>query len=178
MTTKGWTGDNTWRLKIWSPEWTYEYSHYAILDKINPDTDSVVDVGCGTNMFHGKIKHLVAFDPTPCSDDSIAPYIISTLENFETTEKFDVALCLGSIQFGTDDDMIRQIEKINGMLKPSCKVFWRFRLEDDSPEKYLYNWTLSRLQEFADQYGFTQQEEHVDTNIKGVLPRQYVEWVR
>jgi len=174
--------DGSDRVRRWQGRGSYKYSHYAILDRINPDTDSVLDIGCGSNMFYGKVKNLVAIDPVPCFDPAIAPFEVTTLEDFTTTEKFDVILCLGSIQFGSLETITAQLEKINALAKPSAKVFWRFQLPRSNvgqPELY-YNWTLEKLQEFADLYGFTQQEEHVDvrSDPNGQHPRQYVEWVR
>lgn len=175
-------GGNIHRKLLWEdPVNQYKYSHYAILNKINPETDHVIDVGCGTNPFYGKIKNLVAIDPVHC--DTTNPYTLISIEDFETDQKFDVALCLGSIQYGTHAEISIQIKKIVSMLKPTAKIFWRFRWSypgwlNAGTYSYNYPMTVSRLQEFAGLHGFTQQEIHKDVNLRGQRPRTYAEWVR
>ena len=58
-------------------------------------SELVLDVGCGTNPFKGIIPNLTGIDPAFDQAD----YKIS-IDDFETSERYDVALCLGSINFG------------------------------------------------------------------------------
>ncbi len=163
---------NNWRSSISK----YIYSGYAILNKIS-DSDSVIDIGCGTNPFKGKIKNLIGIDPTHVGAD-----IINTIENFESSTQFDVALCLGSINFGTDEIISNQINKVNSLLKPTAKVFWRLNPgRHDHPDKLceyvdFYPWTFEKLNEYAKEYGFTQINCAKDTD--GIVVRLYAEWVK
>jgi len=71
----------------------YIYSGMTIIDKIQPD-DEVIDVGCGRNQFKKHINKLTGIDPARDEAD-----IKCTIEDFNPKLKFDVALCLGSINF-------------------------------------------------------------------------------
>jgi hypothetical protein len=94
-------------------------SGLELLTKIT-DSDSVIDVGCGRNPFKGLIKNLIGIDPAFDQAD-----VKSTVDEFTTDQTFDIALCLGSINFGDVNDIERQIAKIISLLKPSCRIFWR-----------------------------------------------------
>jgi len=155
----------------------YIYSGYAILNKIDSKNDYVYDVGCGSNPFKSKIKNLIGFDPTNCGAD-----IISTIENFSSYSQADVALCLGSINFGSHQIIANQIEKVNNLLKPNAKVFWRLNpgnhdhCNDLCQKIEFYPWTFEKLNSFAKFYGFKQIGCAIDTN--GLHKRLYAEWVR
>jgi len=154
----------------------YIYSGYSILDKIL-STQSVIDVGCGTNPFKDKIQNLVGIDPTDVGAD-----IVTTLEDYTPNNKYDVALCLGSINFGSEDIIANQIEKVNSLLNPSARIFWRLNpgLADHDSELCdnidFYPWTFEKLDEFAIRYGFKQVNCAEDTDGENV--RLYAEWIR
>lgn len=173
--------DQTILNKYFSSSWGsslsgYVHSGYAVLDRISP-TDHVIDVGCGPNFFKGRLPHVVGVDPAHPNAD-----VYSTIEEFETDRLFDVALCFGSINFGTEDIITKQIDKINSLLKPSAKVFWRLNpgfYDHHNSEQYkihLYAWSFPRLNKFAEQYGFTQMNCAYDTNGQNL--RLYAEWIR
>ena len=90
-----------------------------LINKINIG-ELVLDVGCGTNPFKGIIPNLTGIDPAFDQAD----YKIS-IDDFETNEKYDVALCLGSINFGDSSDIERQIAKVILLLKPNGRIYWR-----------------------------------------------------
>jgi hypothetical protein len=168
---------NNYFSNTWCPSTSkYIYSGYAILDKIL-DSESVIDVGCGTNPFKGMIKNLVGVDPTNHGAD-----VVSTIENYETDQKFDVALCLGSINFGSVDIITNQIEKVNSLLHQKAKIYWRLNpgnQDHQSAECKLidfYPWTFDQLKIFASKYGFKQINCANDTN--GLHKRLYAEWER
>lgn len=162
----------TWHRDIAS----YIYSGYKILDKIHP-ADYVLDVGCGSNPFKGKIQKLVGIDPAnQCAD------VITTIEDYQPDFKFDVALCLGSINFGSEDIIANQISKVNNLLNTHAKVFWRLNpgLHDHGNSEHMdidfYEWSFPKLKVFAEQYGFKQTNCAIDTD--GKVVRLYAEWVR
>jgi hypothetical protein len=170
-------------LRPWSTGNNFEFSMYSILNKINPSTDNVIDIGCGANNFYGKITHLTAIDIVEIPEIAVRPYIVSSLQDFETDQKFDVALCLGSIQFGDQESIDADIKKLDSLLKSNAKVFWRFVTKEqgitqgiDTP--FRYYWTFDSLRQAAEQYGFNQINEHIDTRPDGLFTRNYCEWVR
>jgi len=162
---------NTWQ----STTADYVYSGYAILEQISND-DLVIDVGCGTNPFKGEIKNLIGIDPTNIGAD-----VVTTIENFTSHRKFDVALCLGSINFGTEQIIAKQIEKVNNLLLPNARIFWRLNPgtthdHPDADEIDFYPWSFEKLAEYAEVYGFNQINCAIDSN--GVHTRLYAEWHR
>ena len=115
---------------LWKPdpieEW--KYSGLALIDKIEPH-EYVIDVGCGFNFFKDKIPNLLGIDvANPAAD------IKASIEEFKVNEagehrppddKFDVALCLGSINFGDEHVIEQQISKVVSMLKDTSRIYWR-----------------------------------------------------
>jgi len=143
-----------------------------LLTKINPG-EWVLDVGCGSNPFVGRIENLIGIDPA-----NDAAHIKTTIEDFEPSRLFDVALCLGSINFGDDSVIERQLAKVVSCLGPKGRIYWRCNpgqqdhgnQECESIE--FYPWSFQRLIAFADQFGFKILELSWDDN------RIYSEWIR
>jgi hypothetical protein len=168
---------NSYFADKWDPTIeSYQYSGFAIVRKIKQD-DWVLDVGCGSNPFKGKIENLVGIDPAnPAAD------IQTTLEDYQPERQFDVALCLGSINFGTQDIITKQIEKLNSCLADNARVFWRLNpgladhAHDDCNKIQFFPWTLEILWEYACKHGFCQANAKWDTN--GQHNRLYAEWYR
>ena len=139
------------------------------------DDEQVIDIGCGINPFKGKIKNLTGIDPCDIGAD-----VVTTLENFKTEKKFDVALCLGSINFGDEEYIAKQIAKLNSLLKTKARVYWRIKRSDiESLPNHNYPWTLEKLNNFAKKYNFKQLNCHEDSCIgKSKKKRWYCEWHR
>ena len=81
----------------------YQYSGWAIADKIQSN-ELVLDVGCGFNEFKTSILNLTGIDPA----NDLADVKLS-IEEYSPPHKFDVALCLGSINFGNKLTIMNQI---------------------------------------------------------------------
>ena len=112
--------DNYFR-NVWKPNTDqYRLSGWAIVDKIYPP-ETVLDVGCGYNQFKQYFgDRLTGIDPYNSNADSMV-----SIEQFDSTQKWDVALCLGSINFG-DRTVIRdQTEKVVSLLKSGGRIYWR-----------------------------------------------------
>jgi hypothetical protein len=149
-------------------------SGLELLSKIT-DNDSVIDIGCGTNPFKGKIKNLIGIDPAFDQAD-----VKSTINEFTTDQTFDIALCLGSINFGDVVDIERQIAKIVSLLKPSCRIFWRCNPgQQDHPDPAckdinFYPWTIEEHVRLSTKFGFKLVECCWEQNGS----RIYAEWQR
>lgn len=92
---------------------------YNLARQIRPE-EHVVDVGCGKNLFKGLIPKLTGIDPA--FDE--ADYKV-TIEEFKTNQQFDVAFVLGSINFGDENVIRKQIAKVLTILKPKARIYWR-----------------------------------------------------
>ena len=152
---------------------TYKYSNHSIAEKIKPH-ERVIDIGCGFNEFKPIIENLVGIDIVNPKAD-----VVVDLEHYETDELFDVAICLGSIQYGDDDDMTRQIGKIAKILKPSSRIYWRSNtgVRDHKNEMVkivpYYPWTKQKHEQYAEKFGFT-----LDFIADDSHGRIYAEWSR
>jgi hypothetical protein len=151
----------------------WQYSGYSLLDKISPD-ESVIDVGCGQNLFKPYLPRLIGVDPA--TDE--ADYKLPILE-FETDQQFDVALCLGSVQFGDIDNIRAHIHKINALLTPTGRIYWRCNEKPWLPE-WFFKWTFDLHQELADEFGYDLKDckwdYYTPEDDRGY--RIYAEWVK
>ena len=162
----------------WKPSTdAYRYSSYsAIATKIQPH-EWLLDVGCGHNPFKALLPNVVGVDPAFDEADFNV-----TIEEFYATKKFDVATCLGSLNFGDDAVISRQINKMVSHLKPNSRVYWRLNpgRRDHASEKCqgipFYPWSHRRLQDFAELFDFRQCNEQTESN--GSVVRLYAEWIR
>jgi hypothetical protein len=156
-----------------SPISKFEKSGITLVDKIN-DSEQVIDVGCGVNPFKGLINNLVGIDPAFDQAD-----VKCGIDEYETDQKFDVALCLGSINFGDVDDIERQIAKVVSLLKPTARIYWRCNPgQQDHPSKEcelidFYPWSFSEHIRLSDKFGFKLMECSWENNR-----RIYAEWKR
>lgn len=152
---------------------TYKYSNHSIAEKIKPN-ERVIDVGCGFNEFKPIIGNLVGIDIVNPKAD-----VIIDLEHYESKDKFDVALCLGSIQYGDDSVMTRQIAKVVSLLNPVSRIYWRSNtgVRDHKNEMVkivpYYPWTKQKHEQYAEQFGFNIEFMADDSH-----GRIYAEWLR
>ena len=149
----------------------YDKTGLSLADKIKPG-ERVIDVGCGTNPFKNLIPHILGVDPAFDQAD-----FKCTIDEFQTDDRFDVAFCLGSINFGTVDDIERQIAKVISLLKPNARIYWRCNpgLHDHANEECkninFYPWTINEHVRLADKFNAVLIECCFDT------PRRlYAEW--
>ena len=165
---------------VWEPspidEW--EYSGIQIVDKIKPH-ETVIDVGCGYNLFKDKIPNLLGIDPANDAAD-----IKISLEHFLPDDKFDVALCLGSIHFGDINRITNQIAKVVSILNNTSRIYWRCNPghhdhdDDMCSQISFFPWNEEWMEHFADMFNykinFMKYENHKTLNRH----RLYSEWIK
>jgi hypothetical protein len=161
--------EHTWKSNIDQ----YEFSGWALINKVK-DAGSVLDVGCGYNPFKGKIPNLTGIDPANDAAD-----VRCSIEDFCPDEYYDVAFCLGSINFGTVDDIEAQIAKVVSWLKPTARIYWRCNPgradhnNDKCGEIPFYPWSIEEQIRLAIKFGFNLKECRWDSGR-----RIYAEWSR
>ena len=164
---------NTWS-KQHNPSLKDTKSGVQLINKINPG-ETVIDVGCGTNPFKGRIPNLTGIDPAFDQAD-----IKTTIDNYQTDVKYDVAFCLGSINFGEAEDIERQIAKVTSLLKDTGRIYWRCnpgRKDHDNTEQELvpfYPWSIDEHIRLSDKFGFRLLECSWEQGHR----RIYAEWQR
>ena len=155
----------------------YSHSGFTLAKQVS-DSEHVLDVGCGHNPFKGMIKNLVGIDPAFEEAD-----FNGTIEEYESDELFDVAFCLGSINFGDEAKIRLEIEKIISLLKPNGRIYWRCnpaRADHDSEkceDINFFEWSLAYHEQFCKDYGF----ELYDVALERPEPhkkRIYAVWQR
>jgi hypothetical protein len=144
--------------KVWQPETKkYKYSGLAIIDEVNSmNPDNVVDIGCGYNEFKGKIKNLIGIDPY----NDRADVCVHTLD-YNPDVEFDVAICLGSINFGSSDKILNELENVVNMVKSGGFLYFRVNpgIQHDKPAaKWInfYDW---------DPIFISNAAEHLNCNV-------------
>jgi hypothetical protein len=165
----------------------YPYSGWTLATKVNDD-EKVIDIGCGANVFKGRIKNLIGIDPAAPGAD-----VITSLQDYQSAIKFDVAFCLGSFRYGTRQDIEDMISAAVNLLKPSARIYWRCRpygtghgpnsLTDHDPGvdiNKLFYWSDDDHKIWSKQFGFelvSLKREWADpTEIRS--ERIYAEWKR
>ena len=149
----------------------YKYSGLTLKQKVRLG-ESVLDVGCGPNPFKGHIANLTGIDPAFDQADYKC-----TIEEFESNVTFDVAFCLGSINFGTEETVLTQIKCVVNLLKPHGRIYWRCnpgRRDHGNSECEaidFFPWTKQLHKKYAEQFDFELVDIQDDNNN-----RIYAEW--
>ena len=145
----------------------WKYSGLALVDEVNSlKPRAVLDVGCGYNEFKGKIDNLIGIDPY----NDRADLEVSTLE-YKTDQKFDVILCLGSVNFGSRDKIIAEVGRCVNLLAEGGTMFFRVNpgIQHDRPEaKWIefFSWNVPFIIELADMFNLQVLDIRDDTNSR------------
>lgn len=157
---------NRYFTKYWQNDMRkWKYSGLALIDEVNNlKPRAVLDVGCGYNEFKGKIKNLIGIDPY----NDLADLGVSTLQ-YKTDQKFDVILCLGSINFGSRDKIIAEVSRCVNLLADGGTMFFRVNpgLSHDKPESEwieFYAWNVPFIIELSEMFNLKILDIRDDTN--------------
>ena len=143
----------------------WKYSGVALIDEVNSlKPRAVLDVGCGYNEFKDKIDNLIGIDPY----NDRADLEVSTLE-YRTDQKFDVILCLGSVNFGNREKIIAEVGRCVALLADGGTMFFRVNpgVQHDKPEAdwiEFYAWNVPFIIELADIFNLAVLDIRDDTN--------------
>lgn len=171
---------NNYFSQVWSQRHRgldkYQYSGYALIEKIRPG-ESVIDVGCGENLFRGHIPNLVGVDPA--FDQADRKMTLAEFVAQGAIQRFNVAFCLGSINFGTREDIENEITLLMRLMHTrDSRIYWRCNpgAHDHGNEEFnsipVYPWTVEDQWELAEKFGYEIRELEWDSNN-----RIYAEWV-
>jgi len=145
----------------------WKYSGLALVDEVNNlRPRAVLDVGCGYNEFKGKINNLIGIDPY----NDRADLQVSTM-NYKTNQKFDVILCLGSVNFGSRDKIIAEVGRCVNLLADSGTMFFRVNpgIQHDRPEAQwieFFSWNVPFIIELAEIFNLQVLDIRDDTNSR------------
>ena len=164
--------DNACLHKYFSKYWEanmkkWKYSGLSLIKEVNElRPRAVLDVGCGYNEFKGKIDNLVGIDPY----NDNADFQIGTLE-YKTEKKFDVILCLGSVNFGSRDKIIAEVGRCVNLLAADGTMFFRVNpgIQHDRPEAQwieFFSWNVPFIIELAEIFNLRVLDIRDDTNSR------------
>ena len=145
----------------------WKYSGLALVEEVNNlKPRAVLDVGCGYNEFKGKIKNLIGIDPY----NDRADLEVSTMD-YKTDQKFDVILCLGSVNFGSRDKIIAEVGGCVNLLAEGGTMFFRVNpgIQHDRPEaKWIefFGWNVPFIIELAEIFNLQVLDIRDDTNSR------------
>ena len=143
----------------------WKYSGLALINEVNAlKPRAVLDVGCGYNEFRGKIDNLIGIDPY----NDKADLEVSTLE-YKTDQKFDVILCLGSVNFGSKDKITAEVGRCVNLLADQGTMFFRVNpgVQHDKPEAdwiEFFAWNVPFIIELAEMYNIKVLDIRDDSN--------------
>ena len=164
----------------WKPDYDkFEYSGWKLLQQIRPK-DEILDIGCGYNLFKDKLGDRVyGIDPANDKADQMIAWEDYTPIARAGRSRFNVYLALGSLNFGTEQEVEAQIKKLSEVTEKGDRIYWRQNPGiGDPPWKGVenvrfYPWTIEKNYEWADKYGFWVRECREDTGN-----RIYAEWFK
>jgi hypothetical protein len=143
----------------------WKYSGLALVDEVNSlKPRAVLDVGCGYNEFRGKIDNLTGIDPY----NDKADLQVSTLE-YRTDQKFDVMLCLGSVNFGSRDKILAEVGRCVNLLEDGGTMFFRVNpgvQHDKSEAKWIefFAWNVPFIIELSEMFNLKILDIRDDSN--------------
>lgn len=157
---------NRYFSKYWQNDMKkWKYSGLSLINEVNNlKPRAVLDVGCGYNEFKGKIKNLIGIDPY----NDQADLKVGTLE-YRTDQRFDVILCLGSVNFGNRDKIIAEVSRCANLLADGGTMFFRVNpgVQHDKPEAdwiEFFAWNVPFIIELAEMYNLHVLDIRDDTN--------------
>ena len=157
----------------WKPDYDkFTYSGWKLLEKFLP-TDTILDIGCGYNLFKEHLGDQVyGIDPAnDCADEVVS------WEDFTPKKDFNVYLCLGSLNFGTYEQVNSQVQKLAGTTHKGDRIYWRQNPGTaDHPWKGVeqvnfFHWTEQHNIDFCAKYNYRLAELKQDSG-----DRIYAEW--
>tara|TARA_X000000950_G_scaffold241222_1_gene294742 strand:+ start:1536 stop:2201 length:666 start_codon:yes stop_codon:yes gene_type:complete len=159
---------NKYFSKYWQNDMKkWKYSGLALINEVNNlKPRAVLDVGCGYNEFKGRINNIIGIDPY----NDKADLQVGTLD-YITDQKFDVILCLGSVNFGNRDKIIAEVSRCVKLLADNGTMFFRVNpgLSHDKPEAdwiEFYAWNVPFIIELSEKFNLKILDIRDDTNSR------------
>lgn len=128
-------------------KWERIKEDLELINSLNPNL--VLDLGCGDNRYKSLVKNLIgidiAYDPNA---DIIGD--ITTLD-FEDNS-VDAIIAYGSINFGDEELIIKQLTEAKRVLKDKGIICIRAYSNSDN---FYYKWTEDKCQYFTEKFNFS-----------------------
>lgn len=140
--------------EIWQPDTDkYQYSGWGLVDLINKKNPvAVLDFGCGYNPFKGRINNLVGIDPF----NNQADFMVDVMDFAVEPETYDHIIVFGSLNFGDLEDIETRFAKLNELLMPGGRMYFRANpghLWPKGPYVDIFPWTFEVAYRLAKTHG-------------------------
>ena len=118
--------------------------------------DSILDVGCGGNLFKKDFPNLVGIDfVNPAAD------IITDIQDFTPESQFDGVIAYGILSIGDAGYIESLVDKLDSFLKPGGTMLLRvnkFEYSPDGVDRIIWTDELTKTL-FIDRHGYTVLEQ-------------------
>jgi SAM-dependent methyltransferase len=154
--------------RFFGETWSHTTKHYqqtgwALVDVVNAlNPQKVLDVGCGFNVFKGKINNLIGIDPY----NSAADVQVDIRDYKDAPESYDVILALGSICYHSQDEIEHEFSHCVNLLKSQGKFFMRLNPDayfQSYPYMDFFPWSIDLAKDFAKKYSLVLDTWEPDT---------------
>ncbi len=99
-----------------------EHSGYALIEQVRSwQPRFVIDVGCGDNLFKGKIDNLIGIDLVNPAADLVCDLLDAPIR----PGTVDVVLALGCVNFGSQEVIEQQLRCVASWLTPHGRIVMR-----------------------------------------------------
>ena len=151
----------------------YRQTGWALVDRVNAlNPGRVLDVGCGFNLFRGRIQNVIGLDPY--NDE--ADVKLDIIDYAAEPQSFDVILALGSLCYNSELEVEQRFAHCVRLLKSGGPFILRVN-PDAFFQKYPYidffAWTLEVAKLWAQRYNLC-----LDAWEPDALGRYYVAYTR
>ena len=125
--------NNAWR--------KYSVTGLEFIDEVNNlKPNLVLDLGCGNNIYKGRINNLIGID---ILNNNLQDIYCDIIDLPFKDNSVDVIMAFGSINFGDDILIDQQIQEAIRVLKPKGRFY--FRSIPNHKHSVYYNWTLDKI---------------------------------
>lgn len=140
---------------------THTQSSANLVDWLNDkNANLIIDCGCGTNPYKGKVKNLIGIDAADYPEADISGMGVEEVYEAGIFKDgcADVVMALGSINFGSWEDVYNMIYKLTRWCKSGGTIVLRARLADQtflgSPKPYdQYQWQMEDIRKMTREIG-------------------------
>ena len=149
--------------EVWRPRTEkYQYTGWPLVDMVNKHNPaSVLDVGCGYNQFKERIPNLTGIDPY----NNCADYMVDILDYRVEPESYDAIICLGSINFNSQEDIESRIARCVELLSSDGRMYFRANPGIDhknGPWVDIFPWNFEKCYEIAKKFDLAVETFKID----------------
>lgn len=156
----------------------FEYSGSNLIDEVNALSPSlVIDVGCGSNFFKGKIKNLIGFDIHPHDD---LDYCCDINDMILADNSVDAVLALGSLQYQNRAATYKQLATVAKWVKPGGYIVMRVQPLVSESESVNsggpYRWSSLWINKMSKEFGLSIVQGPVSDRNKNITGLDRTVW--